>query len=260
MLNIHRYRLRASSCPDIYRNSMTTIAKEKVQWYAGLWDLWDLLVDIFDVSHFADPKYFVFAMSNFLLYTWYDVPYVYLTDNARENGFSKKDASMLISIIGIVNMIGEIILGWAGDRAWANASIIYAVCMGFCGGLIALIPLITDYLWLSVVAGAFWLLDSGELLANLYHTGGTHHGVANLIGPPLGGILYDITGTYDLSFYLAGLFIALSGLMLLILPVTKRYKRFIRRQESSEASIKEESPKEPKPNIFFVCKTKRGTK
>ncbi|GBP93669.1 Monocarboxylate transporter 12 [Eumeta japonica] len=30
MLNINRYRLRASSCPNIYRNSMTTIAKEKV--------------------------------------------------------------------------------------------------------------------------------------------------------------------------------------------------------------------------------------
>lgn len=28
MLNTHRYRLRASSCPNIYRNSMTTIAKE----------------------------------------------------------------------------------------------------------------------------------------------------------------------------------------------------------------------------------------
>lgn len=30
MLNINRYRLRASSCPNIFRNSMTTIAKEKV--------------------------------------------------------------------------------------------------------------------------------------------------------------------------------------------------------------------------------------
>lgn len=27
-LNLHKYRLRASSCPDIYRNSMTTLAKE----------------------------------------------------------------------------------------------------------------------------------------------------------------------------------------------------------------------------------------
>lgn len=29
MLNTHRYRLKASSCPNIYRNSMTTLAKEE---------------------------------------------------------------------------------------------------------------------------------------------------------------------------------------------------------------------------------------
>lgn len=108
MLNINRYRLRASSCPDIYRNSMTTIAKEKVQWYAGLWDFWDLLVDMFDFSHFADAKYLLFAISNFCLYTWYDVPYVYLTDHARNLGYSEEDASLLISIIGIINMLGEV--------------------------------------------------------------------------------------------------------------------------------------------------------
>lgn len=108
MLNINRYRLRASSCPDIYRNSMTTIAKEKDVWYAGLWEFWDLIIDMFDFSHFADPKYLIFAASNFLLYTWYDVPYVYLTDNAIKNGYTDKDASMLISVVGIVNMIGEV--------------------------------------------------------------------------------------------------------------------------------------------------------
>lgn len=36
MLNIGRYRLRASSCPDIYRNSMTTIAEEKDEVSSGL--------------------------------------------------------------------------------------------------------------------------------------------------------------------------------------------------------------------------------
>lgn len=108
MLNINRYRLRASSCPDIYRNSMTTIAKEKIQWYAGLWEFWDLLVDMLDFSHFAEPRFLLFSLSNFLLYTWYDVPYVYLTDNALEMGFSETDASMLIAIVGIVNMVGEV--------------------------------------------------------------------------------------------------------------------------------------------------------
>jgi len=108
MLNINRYRLRASSCPDIYRNSMTTIAKTKLVWYAGLWEFWDLIVDMLDFSYFADLRFLLFAISNFLLHTWYDVPYVYLTDNAIEVGFSETDASILISVIGIANMSGEV--------------------------------------------------------------------------------------------------------------------------------------------------------
>lgn len=113
MLNINRYRLRASSCPDIYRNSMTTIAKTKLVWYAGLWEFWDLIVDMLDFSYFANSRFLLFAISNFLLHTWYDVPYVYLTDNAIEVGFSETDASILISVIGITNMCGEVSHGEA---------------------------------------------------------------------------------------------------------------------------------------------------
>ncbi|EFA08184.1 monocarboxylate transporter 12 [Tribolium castaneum] len=249
MLNINRYRLRASSCPDIYRNSMTTIAKEKSQWYAGLWDFWDLLVDMFDFSHFADVKYLLFAISNFCLYTWYDVPYVYLTDHARNLGYSEEDASLLISIIGIINMLGEVILGWAGDRSWANANIIYAVCMGLCGAVTAIVPLIDSYWSLCVISGAFGFFIAAnysltciilvELITldrftNAYGLLLLVQGVANLIGPPLGGWLCDQTDNYNLSFYLAGLFIALSGLLLIVMPFVRRYKRFMRRNEDFE--------------------------
>lgn len=108
MLNINRYRLRASSCPDIYRNSMTTIAKEKTQWSQGVEEFKNVLLDMVDFSYFADMRFLFFALSNFFLYTWYDVPYVYLADNAIQIGFSETDASILISVIGIVNMFGEV--------------------------------------------------------------------------------------------------------------------------------------------------------
>lgn len=234
MLNINRYRLRASSCPDIYRNSMTTIAKEKVEWYAGLWELWYLLSDMLDFSFFANTRFLLFAMSNFLLYTWYDVPYVYLTDNAIERGFSETDASILISVIGILNMAGEVILGWAGDIEWINANLVYALCMGLCGAATALVPLISSYHALCTVAGAFGLFIAAnyaltsiilvelitlERFTNAYGLLLLVQGVANLVGPPIAGWLYDVTNTYDLSFYLAGLFIALSGLLLVIHPI-----------------------------------------
>lgn len=232
MLNINRYRLRASSCPDIYRNSMTTIAKTKLVWYAGLWEFWDLIVDMLDFSYFANSRFLLFAVSNFLLHTWYDVPYVYLTDNAIEVGFSETEASILISVIGITNMGGEvssgdvdngrserevffqsfkllqILLGWAGDRTWVNASIVYAVCMALCGAVTALIPVfITDYYTLCAISGAFGLFIAAnysltsiilvelitlERFTNAYGLLLLVQGIANLMGPPLAGkLLYD---------------------------------------------------------------------
>lgn len=61
-----------------------------------------------DLSHFADARYVSFALSNFLLYTWYDVMYIYLADNAIGMGIGQQDASVLLSVIGILNMLGEV--------------------------------------------------------------------------------------------------------------------------------------------------------
>ncbi|XP_029736069.1 uncharacterized protein LOC109424102 [Aedes albopictus] len=251
MLNIQRYRLRASSCPDIYRNSMTTIAKEKTAWYQGIDEFKTLLVSILDLSYFRDIRFLLFAISNFLLYTWYDVPYVYLTDNATEMGFTASQSSMLISIIGIVNMVGEIVLGWMGDRKSVNANFTYAVCMGLCGLVTALVPLFTDYTALSFLAGAFGLFIAAnysltsiilvelitlERFTNAYGLLLLVQGVANLVGPPLAGWISDIMESYNLSFYLAGMFIALSGLLLLVLPAIGKYKKYNQRRVSKEKS------------------------
>lgn len=43
--------------------------------------------------------------------------YVYLVDYSEKDlGFSSQDATFLISIIGILNTFGEVIIGWLGDQ------------------------------------------------------------------------------------------------------------------------------------------------
>uniref|UniRef100_A0A8W7P2Y5 Major facilitator superfamily (MFS) profile domain-containing protein n=1 Tax=Anopheles coluzzii TaxID=1518534 RepID=A0A8W7P2Y5_ANOCL len=258
MLNIQRYRLRASSCPDIYRNSMTTIAKEKSAWYAGVEEFRTLLVSILDFSYFSDVHYLLFAVSNFLLYTFYDVPYVYLGDNATQMGFSHTQSSMLIAIIGILNMVGEVVLGWMGDRKSVNANYTYAICMALCGLVTALVPLFKDYTSLSVLAGGFGLFIAAnysltsiilvelitlERFTNAYGLLLLVQGVANLVGPPLAGWISDLTDSYDLAFYLAGFFIVISGALLLVLPTILKVRKIVDKRRRSSALANGDSVK-----------------
>lgn len=68
MLSTHRYRLRASSCPNIYRNSMTTLALEEEE---TAWDSFkEILKSIFDFSLFLNPKFVFFEISSLLLFIW----------------------------------------------------------------------------------------------------------------------------------------------------------------------------------------------
>lgn len=264
MLNINRYRLKASSCPDIYRNSMTTIESGGISTTRQIFtEFTRLFKDILDFSYFLDIRFLLFAISNFILYTWYDVVYVYLPDWAIEHKVSETDASMLISVIGILNMFGEIALGWAGDREELNPNIVYAICMGLCGVSVLLIPLFVTYEWMCVLAGLFGVFIAANysltsiILVNLvdidrftnaYGLLLLVQGIANLVGPPIAGWGYDVTGAYDLSFYLAGGFIIISGVLLMILPILTHYRKYQKRRESrnlNQAEVK---------NVVVSCK------
>lgn len=62
-------------------------------------------------------------------------------------------------------------------------------------------------------------------------------GIANLVGPPLAGWIRDLTGNYTLAFYLAGVFISVSGLLMMFLPARgryRKYRKFRRRNTSGE--------------------------
>lgn len=80
-------------------------------------------------------------------------------------------------------------------------------------------------------------LISLERFTNAYGLLLLVQGIANLVGPPLAGWITDLTGNYELAFYLAGFFIAISGLLMMFLPARgkiRKYRAFRRRCQSSE--------------------------
>lgn len=61
-------------------------------------------------------------------------------------------------------------------------------------------------------------------------------GIGNLLGPPLAGFIADEQENYNLAFYLAGFFIILSGILMMILPACKKIRKYraIRRKNSQD--------------------------
>jgi hypothetical protein len=93
------------------------------------------MVDMVDVSHFADIRFVLFAVSNFLLYSWYHVPYMFLADKAGEMGFSEDESSNIISYLGIFNTVGEVSTDMACCNSFINQN--YVSIKDYCGARVA---------------------------------------------------------------------------------------------------------------------------
>ena len=63
---------------------------------------------MFDPVFFKSSRFILFVISNFLLYAFYDVPYIYLGNYSLDAGFSKDQSALLLSVIGMFNMVGEV--------------------------------------------------------------------------------------------------------------------------------------------------------
>ncbi len=128
-------------------------------------------------------------------------------------------------------------VGWLSDQPWVCSTTLYTTCMLLCGLVTAIIPFTSSYpliLFLSAVYGfcisANYSLTSPllvdlvslERFSTAYGCLLACQGVGNLVGPPFAGWLYDASQQWFLTFDLAGLFMALSGLMLLVLPCLAR--------------------------------------
>ncbi|XP_068622563.1 monocarboxylate transporter 14-like [Battus philenor] len=235
MMNIPRYKLRASSLPDIYRNSMWSLLTESddgSKWYNRIWHA---AKSTFDFRMFTEFHFLMFNISSLILSVWFIVPYFFLKSYMTARGV--EGGAEMISIIGIASSIGIVALGWAGDQPWINVTKTYAVCLIICGLSVAAYPLfITDYWALAVVSAIFGLSFASsysytpailmELMPIDHFTVAyglilLSQGIGHLVGPPIGGMLYDLTGSWDLTFYAAGVWLIISGLCVGVIPYTR---------------------------------------
>ena len=49
-----------------------------------------------------------------------------------------------------------------------------------------------------------------------------HRGVSSIIGPPIAGVVYELTLSYNISFYLAGSFLMVAALFSITADIVRR--------------------------------------
>lgn len=155
-------------------------------------------------SRLRSIPFIIFAISNFTMYFWYDVPYVFMVDRSVSFGMGSQKASYLLSIIGFVHLVSILEYGILGDRNFVNRTVLYGLSTALCGGSILLVPFFNKFSALAILSGCFGMFSAATealLSCVLIDIVGKEafdnffcgfilcmEGIANLIGPPFAGM------------------------------------------------------------------------
>uniref|UniRef100_A0A8C7XQ20 Solute carrier family 16 member 12b n=1 Tax=Oryzias sinensis TaxID=183150 RepID=A0A8C7XQ20_9TELE len=197
-----------------------------------------------EYSFLLQPDFLGLAVSFLFLASGCSLPFVYLVPYALSAGISHQHAAFLMSILGVIDIVGNITFGWLTDQRCLKphrlSCYILSVAMeGLCcifapllrsfrlllpfailygyfdGAYVALIPVVT-----SDVVGAKHL---SLALGVVYFL----HAIPYLLSPPIGGLLVDITESYTGTFLLSGTALLASAFILSALVGIRRCRRLL---------------------------------
>ncbi|OWA50050.1 putative Monocarboxylate transporter 12 [Hypsibius exemplaris] len=206
----------------------------KLTWYTKATSVF---AEMMDPTLLRDWVFIWFSISNFFTSLAFQVPYIYLVDKGeKEVGMPYADASWLLSIIGIANIVGRIGFGYLSDQPRVNRLWLYNIAVMIAGAAMCVMFLCDNALKLQLFAtffgtfiGAFVTLTPVilvdlfgiERLTNAFGILLLFQGIAAFAGPPLAGLMRESSGNYDTAFIAFGFMMAGSGLMLFLIPCVK---------------------------------------
>ncbi|GBM56022.1 Monocarboxylate transporter 14 [Araneus ventricosus] len=198
------------------------------------------LREMLRVSLLGNYVFLVFSLSSLLHYFGLTAPLVFIVHRSTEmNIADSSQGSLLLSIMGVTNMLGKVIVGFWADKTKFSRLNIYSILLLVNGVATMMTSLITQYYQMAVYSAVFGLTVGGSLslssivmvdllgmdsLNNAYGIFLLVTGISTFVGTPLTGIFHDMTGNYDLGFWAAGGMVILGSLLLFAIPpIQKRF-------------------------------------
>ncbi|EDO35637.1 predicted protein, partial [Nematostella vectensis] len=182
---------------------------------------------------FKNKGYVVWIACLSIFMLGYFVPFVHLVRHAEDLGVQPTKSSLLIGYMSIASTLGRLVFGKISDSPCINRLHVYQfgfLVMAMCA---LFVTMVTDYAGLvaySVIFGLFEglyvvlipVITSDIVGASKmsYALGGMFSVMAfpMMLGPPIAGWVYDITGEYSLAFYLCAATAFIPACLMCLIP------------------------------------------
>ncbi|ESO83823.1 hypothetical protein LOTGIDRAFT_197032 [Lottia gigantea] len=189
-----------------------------------------------DTSIFKKATYWSVCANSFLICFGMSVTYIHLTAFAKDSGINLEDSTLLVSGIGVSNLVGRLILGILGQHPKINLVLLYMFSFAIAGVSVFISPFWKTFAGLLVLALIFGFCTAGigtlfapilaKILGLRRFTGGYGcvsmvSALGQVLGGPIAGLLFDLTGTYSATFWTGGITLLASSACM-VLPL--RYK------------------------------------
>ncbi|XP_076762667.1 monocarboxylate transporter 10-like protein kar isoform X2 [Xylocopa sonorina] len=188
-----------------------------------------------NLSIWRKKRYVVWAISIPLALFGYFVPYVHIGKFVALV-FKDADGKLPIMCIGITSFIGRLIFGYIADLPRVNRILLQQISFFSIGILTMLLPVTPSFVFLLIISLTLGLFDGcfisllGPIAFDICGQDGATQAIGFLlgmcsipltVGPPIAGLIFDHTGSYNLPFYLAGVPPIMAGFTMFLIRCVK---------------------------------------
>ncbi|XP_048505543.1 monocarboxylate transporter 10 isoform X2 [Athalia rosae] len=177
------------------------------------------LKEVINVSIWKQKRYVLWAGAIPIALFGYFVPYIHFGKFIKSR-FVGASENLPVVCIGITSGLGRLIFGYIADLPRINRMLLQQISFISIGVLTMLLPLTHSFEVILAISLGMGLFDGcfisllGPIAFDICGRKGATQAIGFLlgmcsipltIGPPVAGVLFDHTGSYDLAFYLAGI-------------------------------------------------------
>ncbi|KAK3583079.1 hypothetical protein CHS0354_004024 [Potamilus streckersoni] len=171
-------------------------------------------------------KVFLLLLLANVMWTVQSVPITYVLDLAVSKGLLKSQAALLISIIGIANILGRIFSGIMTDLCHLKSIVTYTCALLTASVVSFIMPFCTSFSYFAACCAVFGLCMATAVsmrtivladhlgihkLTQSFGIVALFQGVAFMTNAPVAGFLLDALGSYLYPFIMAGTMYLVSG-------------------------------------------------